>query len=88
VARVAETGVGFAAPEALTARDVALERLLMGLRIDAGVPWAELAVLELSADAVSVRDLADQGLVVAEPTRLAATRAGRAVLDGVVRALV
>jgi putative oxygen-independent coproporphyrinogen III oxidase len=88
VARVAETGVGFAAPEALTARDVALERLLMGLRIDAGVPWAELVVLELNADAASVRDLVGQGLIVAEPTRLAATRAGRAVLDGVVRALV
>ena len=88
IAQVRKTGVGFAAPEALAARDVALERLLMGLRIDQGVPWTALAPLELSGASPAVRDLAAQGLVISGPTHLAATRAGRTVLDGIIRALV
>ncbi len=88
IAQVRKTGVGFAAPEALAARDVALERLLMGLRIDQGVPWTALAPLELGGASPAVRDLAAQGLVISGPTHLAATRAGRTVLDGIIRALV
>ena len=88
IARVRDTGVGFAEPEVLAARDVALERLLMGLRIDQGVPWAAVAPLGLSAASEAVRDLSDQGLLIAGPSHLAATRAGRTVLDGIIRALV
>jgi len=88
IAQVRVNGVGFAAPEALAPRDVALERLLMGLRIDQGVPWAALAPLGLSAGSASVQDLAAQGFLTAGPTRLAATRVGRTVLDGIIRALV
>ena len=87
IARVRETGVGFAAPETLAARDVALERLLMGLRIDQGAPWAALAALGLSPRSPAVLDLTARGLVIAGPTHLAATRAGRAVLDGIIRVL-
>jgi putative oxygen-independent coproporphyrinogen III oxidase len=87
IARVGAAGVGFAEPETLAPRDVALERLLMGLRIDQGVPWAALAPLGLSGGSPTVRDLADQGLLIAGPSRLSATRAGRAVLDGIIRAL-
>ena len=88
IARVGQTGAGFGEPEALSPRDVALERLLMGLRIDQGVPWAALAPLALSAALPQVQDLAAQGLVTAGPTTLAATRAGRTVLDGIIRGLV
>ena len=88
IARVGETGVGFAEPETLADRDVALERLLMGLRIDLGVPWPALAPLGLNGASPKVRKLADQGLLIAGPGRLSATRSGRTVLDGIIRALV
>jgi oxygen-independent coproporphyrinogen-3 oxidase len=88
VAQVGATGVGFAADEVLTPRDAAIERLLLGLRIDAGVGWDEIAALGLDATSGAVAELAAGGLVIAGADRLAATRAGRAVLDGVVRALV
>ena len=45
---VTRTGVGFASREALTPRDAALERLLMGLRINEGVAWSEVAALALT----------------------------------------
>ena len=87
IAAVAETGRGFAADEVLSPRDAAVERLLLGLRIDAGVGWGELAALDLSPDSPSVRDLAAQGLAAPDTARLSLTRAGRAVLDSVVRFL-
>ena len=88
IAQVGAIGVGFATPETLAPRDVALERLLMGLRIDEGVPWTALTPIGLSGTSPAVGDLAEQGLVVAGPTRLMVTRAGRTVLDGIIRALV
>ncbi|MDR3508944.1 MAG: radical SAM family heme chaperone HemW [Caulobacteraceae bacterium] len=87
IAQVADTGTGLAVREALSSRDVALERLLMGLRIDAGAPWAELAVLGLGPNHPMVADLAAQGLANPDQERLALTRPGRAVLDAVARAL-
>jgi len=47
-----------------------------------------VAALGLAAGRGAVGALEAQGLVITGPQRLAATRAGRAVLDGVVRALV
>ncbi len=87
VERVTQTGLGFETDELLTARDAAVERLLLGLRIDAGVRWDELAALGLSVGSAVVGELRNQGLIAANAEALAATRAGRAVLDGVVRAL-
>ena len=88
IAQVCASQMGFTEPETLAARDVALERLLMGLRIDEGVPWSALSPLDLDAASPKVRDLSDQGLLIAGRSRLSATRAGRTVLDGIIRTLV
>jgi putative oxygen-independent coproporphyrinogen III oxidase len=78
---VRRTGAGFAEKAALSAVEAAQERLLMGLRTDAGVGWDEVIVLGLAPDAVKVRDLCALGLIADDTSRLRATRAGRLVLD-------
>jgi len=88
IARVAASGSGLAAVDLLQPRDVAIERLLMGLRIDEGVAWSELAALGLDPGASIVTQLAAEGLVAAGEDRLVATRRGRAVLDSLAAALV
>lgn len=80
VRAVAETGVGFER-EVLTAVEAAEERLLLGLRIDDGVAFAEVAALGLSATTPKVKFLVEDGLLVDDPIRLRATRSGRLVLD-------
>jgi oxygen-independent coproporphyrinogen-3 oxidase len=79
IARVAETGVGFASRETLDAREAAQERLLSGLRIREGVALAEVAVLEIPSQKIA--DLVDLGLLADDPQRLRPTPAGRLVLD-------
>lgn len=81
VARVAVAGSGFAEDEALSATEVAEERLLSGLRIADGVAFTEVSALGLSPEAPIVTDLMAQGLVARDPARLRATAAGRRVLD-------
>ncbi|HEX5776930.1 MAG TPA: coproporphyrinogen-III oxidase family protein, partial [Caulobacteraceae bacterium] len=71
-------GVGFDR-ETLTPRAAAEERLLLGLRIDDGVAFGEVAALGLSPSKVS--DLIEAGLLADDPQQLRATRAGRLVLD-------
>ncbi|HJV43178.1 radical SAM family heme chaperone HemW [Caulobacter sp.] len=80
VAAVATTGVGFER-EILTRQEAAEERLVLGLRIDDGVAFAEMAPLGLTPDLPKVRDLVEAGLLAADPNRLRATRGGRLVLD-------
>ncbi|PHY19076.1 radical SAM family heme chaperone HemW [Caulobacter sp. BP25] len=80
IAAVQETGLGFTR-EILTPEEAAEERLVLGLRIDAGVTFVELAPLGLSSAQPKVRDLIEAGLLVDDPNRLRATRAGRLVLD-------
>jgi oxygen-independent coproporphyrinogen-3 oxidase len=87
IAAVSRTGVGFATTEMLTAREAALERLLMGLRIDEGVAWGDLAALGLCRSNRTVRELADLELVSLDAGRLIATSSGRAVLDRVIAEL-
>lgn len=87
IRRVGESGVGFAA-ETLTPVEAAEERILMGLRTYEGVPWSELAALELTSGSGVVRDLVGQGLLAEDADRLRATPAGRFVLDGVTKALI
>ncbi|KQY93467.1 coproporphyrinogen III oxidase [Caulobacter sp. Root1455] len=77
---VAETGVGFER-EALTPLEAAEERLLLGLRIDDGVSFAEIAALGLSPDTPKVKTLVEADLLVDDRIRLRATRSGRLVLD-------
>ena len=86
VAAVREHGVGFTR-EILDPEDIAEERLILGLRIDDGVSFEELAPLGLTPDLAKVRDLVEAGLLVDDPGRLRATRAGRLVLDRLTGAL-
>jgi putative oxygen-independent coproporphyrinogen III oxidase len=79
IARVAETGLGFATREALDAREAAQERLLSGLRITEGVLRADVAALEIPPERIA--DLVRLGLLADDPERLRATPAGRLVLD-------
>ncbi len=80
IAAVAATGIGFER-EILTPQEAAEERLVLGLRIDDGVGFAEMAPLGLTADLPKVRDLVQAGLLVDDANRLRATRTGRLVLD-------
>ncbi|MDO9336839.1 MAG: radical SAM family heme chaperone HemW [Caulobacter sp.] len=81
IAAVRDTGLGFAEREALSPVEAAEERLLMGLRIDAGVGFDELAPLGLTAGHPEVVALAADGLLRPDHQRLRATRRGRLVLD-------
>lgn len=86
IAAVGDHGVGFQS-EILSPGDIAEERLVLGLRIDAGVGFDEVAVLGLAPSAAKVRDLVEAGLLVDDRERLRATRAGRLVLDRLTGAL-
>ena len=87
IRKVAETGTGFATREPLSARDRALERLLMGLRIEAGVGWDDVAPLGLTPGCPAVADFAAQDLVRLSERGLAVTASGRPLLDRLIAAL-
>ncbi len=80
---VSQEGTG-SRNEHLDAREVALERLLMGLRTVEGAPTAALAALKLSKGRLT----ALEGLIVITGGRLVATRSGRPVLDRVLAELI
>jgi oxygen-independent coproporphyrinogen-3 oxidase len=82
VARAGQGGTA-ATLEPLSARDVALERLLMGLRTTEGVAGADLAPLDISP----ARLAGLEGLLTRAAGRLVATAAGRPVLDRVIAEL-
>lgn len=86
--RVEETGVGFETAERLSERDAAEERILLGLRIGEGVPLSAVEALGLSRDARPVSDLTEGGFLALNGGRLAATPAGRLVLDRVIAELL
>jgi len=81
IRRVAETGAGFASRESLSPTEAAEERVLLGMRIDDGVPFADLAALGLSSAHPTVRRLTELGLLIDDAARLRATPQGRRVLD-------
>ena len=81
IRRVGDTGVGFAERETLSPVEAAEERLLSGLRIAEGVPFAEIVALGLQPDHPTVRRLVELGLVAEDAGRLRATPRGRRVLD-------
>ncbi len=80
--RVSREGTGSRNVQ-LDAREVALERLLMGMRTVEGAPMAAMAALKLSKARLSTL----KGLVVIADGRLVATRSGRPVLDRVLAEL-
>lgn len=87
-ARVAESGAGYGVLEHLDPVARAEERVLSGLRIAPGVPFAELAALSLDPKAARVQELVALGLLAEDPDRLRATAGGRLVLDEVIRRLL
>ena len=87
IARVAAHGTGVLGEETLTPREAAEERLLMGLRVEEGVGFDEVAALGLNVRAHKVAELRALGLLAADITRLRATPAGRLVLDRMIAEL-
>ena len=81
IRRVADTGLGFATRETLSPVEAAEERLLSGLRIAEGVPFADLTALKLQPDHPTVRRLVEIGLLAGDAARLRATPHGRRLLD-------
>lgn len=81
IAQVAATGTGFSTREALSAMDVAEERVISGMRVLEGVAFAELADLGLSPSHPKVRSFVELDLLVEDAERLRATANGRRVLD-------
>ncbi|CAN7600463.1 radical SAM family heme chaperone HemW [Phenylobacterium sp. LjRoot164] len=72
-----------AARETLSPVEAAEERLLAGLRITEGLPFADVAALGLTPDHAKVTDLVAAGLIAPDRKRLRATPAGRLLLDHV-----
>jgi coproporphyrinogen III oxidase-like Fe-S oxidoreductase len=83
---VDDRGHGLAEMVPLTSAEEADEALLMGLRLSEGLDLGRLAALtRLAPRTAAVADLARSGLVEARAgSRIAATAAGRIVLDQVV----
>lgn len=84
ITRVEQTGTGIDIREALSSVEAAEERLLLGLRVDEGVPLADLQTLTLTR----LPDLQDDGFVRIDEGRLIATARGRPVLDRVIADLI
>ena len=82
LARVAETGTGLDLEDALGEAEAREERVLLGLRITEGVPEG------LVADSAALPDLIGHGLLKREGGRVAATAAGRLLLDRVIAELL
>ena len=74
--------------ERLDPRAAAEERLMLGLRIAEGVGLSEVAALGLDPAQAPVAPLVEAGLLSTGAGRLAATAAGRLVLDRVIAELV
>ena len=88
-ARVAARGTGIAELETLSPVDWAQEYLLMGLRIEDGISLARYKALageDLPQNIV--QDLSAQGLLICRDDRLAASAAGRMVLNSLTEQLL
>lgn len=86
---VEDSGAGETPREALAAEDQAAEYLMMGLRLAEGIDllrYESLSGRPINANSIS--DLEEHGLVRQEAGRLCSTRAGRAVLNAVIRELL
>jgi oxygen-independent coproporphyrinogen-3 oxidase len=83
IQEVRENELGWGEREALSDRQAAEERLLMGLRTVEGVALRELAPLGLEAGHPKLSELCEAGLIRLDGGRLIATPQGRLVLDRV-----
>lgn len=81
IARVAEAGHGWASAESLSAEARGEERVIMGLRADAGVARAGLSE-------TAIAEMIDAGLLAASADRVALTRAGRLLADRIAAELL
>jgi len=88
IARVSSVGVGWSEAEPLSAREAAEERLMLGLRIEEGVPLATLAPLGLSPDHPRVARAVEDGLLELAERRLRPTGRGRVLLDYALKRLL
>ena len=87
--QVAQLGHGETARRAVPGAEQAEELLMMGLRLAEGVDLARFQRLAgRGLDPGAVAELEGLGLLRARPGRLVATAEGRAVLNGVLRALL
>ncbi|MCA0431671.1 MAG: radical SAM family heme chaperone HemW [Proteobacteria bacterium] len=87
--RVASAGHGIASSETVTPQEQAREYVLMGLRIAEGISLARYEALAgRSMSTAQIAMLSDLGLVTQKADRLAATQAGRRVLNGLIAELV
>ena len=83
---VARQGHAIVDDEALSPGDQANERVLMGLRLQEGL--AATALEFAGVPRARIETLAEQGLLALSPARVAATPAGRQVLNGVIAELL
>ena len=85
--RIAAHPCADAETEALTPAQAALEIVLMGLRLDEGVPLARLTALGAAPPAAVIAEQVTAGLLHPHPTLLRPTALGRQMLDHLVLAL-
>ncbi len=83
-----ETGTPWREQETQSERDAAEEKVLLGLRTVEGVAVADLATVGRTVEAEPLAGLVADGFLAVDAGRVRATRAGRPVLDGVLRALL
>jgi putative oxygen-independent coproporphyrinogen III oxidase len=88
LALVAQSGSGLDTSDPLSPRDAAEERALLGLRITDGLPLADFTALGLSPGAEPARSMIEAGLLHLTGDAIAATPAGRLVLDRVIADLL
>lgn len=81
-------GRPWAETTAMDDRAAAEERLLLALRTTEGAPLSLLEPLGLSTDARPLADLIEEGFLETVGDRLAASRAGRPLLDSILKRLL
>jgi len=74
--------------EAQSPFEASEERILLGLRTVEGVALADLEALDISPEEGRLADLLADGFLILRDKRVAATAAGRPVLDAVLKALL
>jgi oxygen-independent coproporphyrinogen-3 oxidase len=89
LASVREGAMGHELREEVTEEEQAAEYAMMGLRLNEGISLARLEALDATVlDRAKARDLAELGLVELTPDRLRVSRAGRPVLNAILRDLL